>query len=281
MAAPIVEPDADPLRGTEGKRACDDLLKTYTRVIRSADDPPVAGQECVLVSVNLFDPPKKTTAGSPLYGFFKVRGVGSDSMLRMQACKIIKEVDSVHAIKLLHMGRWHALTTDQRFDKETVEVHTQEEEDRFQTQAREDVQKKLKQQRDDLKRRADAIMTETDPREDTASLEHYTAKRSSEITISNEIAATLEKLEELRVVSRRQHKEIVELERANPQYRDAWMQEFNAKRKSAHVNMFVPSSDQFKALDEYRHSLTLVLPDGRNRVSEFAQQLAATTLQNT
>lgn len=260
MSSPSVKPDgsgyvdpyADPLTGAIGRNACEDLIKSYPRVVRSSDDPAQSGQEFAIVSFNVFDPPKKTANGQILAGFFKVRGVGSEQQVKQQAIKLIKETDSINKIRLCHTGRWFPLTQDDTFVKDTVEVHTDSEETLFQTEARQKLQEEMGRKRSELMKRVEDVKNEKDIRDTPQTLEYYTLRRVTEFTIVDAIREKEREIEELRTSLRENHNELLKLEVDHPEYDEQWVAEYNKKRAESRIAPWKPKEGQFKDLENSR-----------------------------
>ena len=69
-----LQPDAPKLQGDELKAAIAQQIVSYPQVVRSMVDEPLASQSHGNISYMLFDKPKVSKNGKPIYGFAKIRG---------------------------------------------------------------------------------------------------------------------------------------------------------------------------------------------------------------
>ena len=241
-----LEPLRPPLDYKEVCAAVDDLV-SYPRVIRSETDPSVANQVYGLVSLRLLDQPYVSSRGKKVYGLLKLRGnVGSREQALMDCSKIIREVDSVDAIKIVPVGNWVPLTDDDAFCKEKLDVKMSDEEMSLRDMSQEDKRKKEESIKKELTDRIEVLRNEKDIHDDPTTLKFYCMKRVVEMNLREEITRKERMIKEHVDKHERILRELRKLQAENPTYVDDWVNMYNSERQSVGLCPYIMTESEKK-----------------------------------
>lgn len=211
-----------------------DFVNKFPKVERRYADPPVPLQTYGLIS---FIPAKGATPNEKgIYGFAKLRGNFATSVETDQhAEKLIKEVDSYHKIYTTYVGRPFPLTLSSDYSKETTEVDMRKD---IQDTVSFDIKSKREKEEREMKEIKDR---EAQLKEDVArdqkdpEYQHdlYTTLRVKKAQLSWTFLENEKKLQEIKEIIIKTRKEIDELEKENPDYRQTYFKKYVDARAKA------------------------------------------------
>lgn len=242
-------PTHPPLEGDVAKAAVDGQILHYPNVVRSNTDDPVSKQHTGLISFMILKEPRKLKNGSPLYGFFKLRGNWADQpQAESKASRIVREQDSKYKIRVVNVGDWLPLTDDDSLVKKNVNVNLDAtDEERQREIAVREEQSKQNRIMKELKEREEEVKNAQDYNDDTESLDFYTMKRVAWLRIQenifllrNQISQLEGKLESTRDLLR-------DHDNKHPKYAEEWIENYNKERRKAGIPDYTPGSKEEEA----------------------------------
>jgi hypothetical protein len=237
-----LSPTYPPLTGTEAALAVENQIGYYPKVVRSKKDTSVSKQHVGLISFMLLEEPKMTKQGRCL-GFFKLRGNWADlEQAESKAARIVREQDSKYKIRVVDVGEWLPLIDDDKLVKKNVNINldANDEEKLREDAARKEEEKKRQHMRE-MKEREEEIKSAKDYNDDEKSLDFYTMKRVAWLRMRENI----EQLENQKISIEKKVQETRELlnslELDYPDYREAWIDNYNRERRKAGIPDYTPS----------------------------------------
>jgi len=250
-----LKPEAAKLKGDVLKDAVAGQIAIYPQVVRSQLDPPIAGQAYGNLSFMLFEKPKVSKAGKPIYGFVKLRGNWMDPRTAQdKASKLVKQVDSKFPIKIVQVGSWVPITEDESFVKDMVDVKASDQ----QPQIRDEAIKKKEEEADDkmrqLREREDQLRKDGDITEDPESLRYYTMKRVTEAKVVEMIEMSEKKLIDMKSKLIVVRDGLCDLEKKHPEYAENWIECWNEERRKSGIPSFLPADKQFAGYEAHKLS---------------------------
>lgn len=246
-------PDYPPLKYSDlvGRAAVEGQIVTYPKVVRTTADPPIINQTIGNISFMLFDQPKKTKSGKPIYGFLKVRGAwNGEQIARSEASKIIREVDSKFPIKLSPIGMWVPITEDDDSAKEKIDVKTNEEEIQLRDEAIREKNAERRKIQHDLEERRKELEEGGDVYDDPTSLRYYTMRMVTSIRLREEKIRLTKQLSDIEINVDKVNRDLYKLEKTHPEYKEEWVDCYNIERKKSGIMVFVPDEEFIKYHDE-------------------------------
>ena len=248
-----LQPDAPKLKGEQLQAAVATQIVSYPQVVRSMIDPPLPGQTRGTLSYMLFDQPKTTKNGRPIYGFVKLRGNWPDEFnAKREASKIVKEIDSKFSIRIATVGEWVPITDDDTFAKEMLDVKASDQQPQIRDEA---MKKKESDQRDKMRQiqdREEQLKTKGDVYDNPDSLDYYTMKVVTEMKVTEMLEQLENRLNHLKGKAVEVRDELFELEKKHPEYEDKWLDCYNAERAKTGIPAFVPNKEQFKDYEQHK-----------------------------
>lgn len=240
--------------------AVEELVCKYPpRVVNTDRDERIPGQATVLVSTNLFSEPQKTSRGHNIYGFIKIRGVVSSDFQEnpdpaiTAATKIIKYQDSKFPIKFAPVGCWVPITTDPSDCREKIDVRMNDEELHLRDQAVREKNEKDKQVKRELREREEELKKDSDDiYSNTESLDYYTMRRVTELTLYNKVLEIRNNLESMTDVLNKARKECAALEQKFPEYSNEWLDRYNEKRAETGIGKYIPNSYNVQEYEDWK-----------------------------
>lgn len=221
----------------------------YPMIVRSEVDPPINNQEYGLVSFILADEPQKLSNGSIIYGYGKLRGNSADeNLIRADATKIIRAVDSKYPSKIVHVGKWFPIVKGNAFTKETIDVPVDDERIKKEEVLKE-AERKRKEEREYFDRRAKELTEGGDNTDDPESLKYFTTRRQTYMYLVNEEERQMKNLEDIRDKIKKAANDIIRLENSHPEYKEQWLETYNKERKAVGITEFV-EDEKFRILLE-------------------------------
>ena len=248
-----LQPEAAKLKGDTLKAAVEGQILTYPQVVRSQLDPTIAGQLNGNLSFMLFDKPKVTKMGKPIYGFVKMRGNWNDpATAKREAIKIVKETDSKFPVKIVQVGTWIPITEDETFVKDMVDVKASDQQPQLRDESikkkEEDARDKMRQ----IKDREEQLRKDGDIYDNPESLGYYTMKRVTEMKVV-EMIDTLEKrladLKEKIVIVR---DDLCDLDAKYPEYAEQWVARYDEERAKSGIPGFIAPANQFEDYEAHK-----------------------------
>jgi len=243
-----VIPDYPPLdyKDCVGKAAVEGQIYLYPKVARSIRDDPVPGQSFALISNMIFSEPRKLRNGKMVYGFTKIRGVYADTdQAKRFACKIIREMDSKHQIRIAEVGAWVPITEEDAFVKEQLDVRMDEKEIHLRDEAAKEKEAKQRQIMKEIREREDECKT-GDIYDDPTSLTYYSMRRVTNNVLGESIQRQINQLESTKKIRRKVQKELKRIEIDHPEYNDQWVERYNEERRKGGCPDYVPSEEQLE-----------------------------------
>jgi len=244
-------PDYPPLdyKNAVGEAAVKGQIYHYPKVVRTHIDEPISNQSIGAFSLNLFSEPRTLRNGKVVYGFMKLRGNwGSKDQAVFQSSKIIREVDSKFQIRMAPVGAWVPITDEEAFIKDLIDVKTSEEETiQLRDAAAKEKQAEARRIQREIREREEEAQG-PDIYDEPESLRYYSMKRVTDMTLvenQKRLKMQLENIEEKLVEIR---VDLKTLELDHPEYKEEWVDCYNAERRKGGINDFIPREDQF---DEY------------------------------
>lgn len=251
-----IVPDYPPLlyNDSVGKAAVEGQISHYPKVVRRLQDPPITNQVYSNISFMLYKEPRKLSNGKPVYGFVKSRGNWPDvDTSKQEAGKLIREVDSKFQIRIAPVGAWVPITEENAFVKDLEDVRMNEEEVHLRDSA---IKQKMQEQRtlqNQLREREEELKS-GDIYDDPSSLDFYSMKRVTEITLGEAIITQRRTLENTIANLEKVRTELKLLERLNPSYTEEWIDRYNVERRKGGIPDFIPSEKQFRDYEEFAPS---------------------------
>lgn len=236
-------PDYPPLKSSDlvGKAAVEGQIVTYPKVVRTTADPPIINQTIGNVSFMLFDQPKKTKSGKPIYGFLKLRGTwNGEQIARAEASKIIREVDSKFPIKLSPIGMWVPITEDEDSAREKIDVKTNEEEIQLRDEATREKNMERKKIQQDLEERRKELEESGDIYDDPTSLRYYTMRMVTSIRLREEKIRLMKQLSDIDINVDKVNRDLYNLEKIHSEYKNEWVDCYNIERRKSGIPDFQP-----------------------------------------
>lgn len=236
-------PDYPPLKSNDlvGRATVEGQLIPYPKIIRTMTDPPVMNQSVGNISFMLFNEPKKTKSGKPIYGFCKLRGNwNGEQQATFEASKIIREVDSKHPIKLAPVGVWVPITEDEDSSKEKIDVRMKEEEIQLRDEAVKEKEAENRRIQREIQERAEELK-KGDIYDDPTSLTYYSMRMVTELRLIEEKERQMRQLASVEDNIRKVQEELARLEAKHPSYKDDWIERYNEERRKSGIPDFCPS----------------------------------------
>lgn len=244
-------PNYPPLKSGDdvAEAAFNGQFVKYPQIVRKGmDEPPSKSQIYTNVSYMLFETPVKVkNSRKPVYGFMKIRGsFPSKEEAEADARRIISEVDSKYQIRLAPTGAWIPITEDDRAIEELYDVRNSDDEIHLRDKAVKEKEAEERRIARELKENEEKLKNETDVHDQPESLDFYTMNRVTEMRLVENRDAELEKLRDIENKIAFTRMKLKKLEQNNPDYKEQWIDHYNAGRKDKGIHEFVPSTDQFK-----------------------------------
>jgi hypothetical protein len=276
-----LDPTHPTLEGNEAKLAVSNLIvevksdQTYTKVIRSQTDIPVAQQQCGLISWMLFEEPKKLKSGKPVYGFMKLRGNWSDAdMAKNRAADIIRTQDSKNKINLIPIGSWVPITDDDSVSRETINVNTDDDPSGL-SGMKENAAKELEKEQDRIKReireRAEEVKNSKDYNDDQDHIDFYTMKRVTWMRLAEERNRLTKQIESVEQKINTTRKVCYGLEQKHPEYKQDWIDNYNKERRKSRIPDYLPGKAEEEEYNKYNH------PTGGREVASTGTSASASS----
>lgn len=249
-----MDPLASPLTQEETRAAAKDLVIHYPKVKRSDTDVEIPNQHYGLASFILFKEPKKATDGSDsiVYGIMKLRGNYADENLAVnKAGDIIRNQDSVNKIKILPIGHWVPIVSGDAGMKEVIDIRTdkKEEEEALQRKALREEKEKVERQKKELEERLKEVKESRDYNDDQESLDYYTLKQVTRLRLNEYITIKQKELKDLYDKLEKVTLESKTLESSHPNYRNEWLDNYNAERRKSGIPDYVLGVEEQKMFD--------------------------------
>ena len=271
------DPYADALTGNDGRAACEQLIKPFTRVVRTDRDPPIASQQVGLISMKLFKEPKEV-AGKPVYGLLKLRGnYGSSSSAAFEAARIIKNTDSVNVIYNAPVGAWVPITENISACEDRVDVKTDDSQKAlFDEASKEKKEDRMKIMRE-IREREQELKNGVDAYDEKFGLDFYVGRRVTEIRLSEHIAKLHEQIEQVDKKRLHVRKSLAYLEQRNPDHIKVWIERYNEERTKSGYPGYIPDADIVREYEEFLASYTPTEEDNPEDDTDRARRVAQAT----
>jgi hypothetical protein len=271
------DPYADALTGEDGRAACEQLIKPFTRVVRTDRDPPIASQQVGLISMKLFSTPKEV-AGKPVYGLLKLRGnYGSSSSAASEAARLIKNTDSVNVIYNAPVGAWVPITENISACEDRVDVKTDDSQHALYDEAsKEKKEERMKIMRE-IREREEELKNGADAYNEKFGLDFYVGRRVTEIRLSEHIAKLNEQIEQVDKKRLHVRKSLAYLEQRNPDHTKVWVERYNEERTKSGIPGYIPDADIVREYEEFLESYTPTEEDNPEDDTDRARRVAQAT----
>lgn len=211
------------------------LVKKFPRQDKFYADPIYNNQ---LYSLHSFIPSSGAQPDKDgVYGFMKCRGCFfTVDEANQRAEWLIRNADSYHDIQTTYTGRPFPVCKDtKKYVKETQEVDIRKK--TVETVSQDIRQKKLDEKReiDDMKEREQRLLEESKEEYKEDPIERYTTIQVKKANLIYTYIKTQEKLEEMKQSIIRTRREIADMDRDDPSYREAYHDKYMEARKSAGI----------------------------------------------
>lgn len=231
------EPPLTREQGDEAYKALnnDAYTRRFPRIDRTYADPPLSLQNIGLIS---FTPAKGATPNDKgVYGFAKLRGnFGNSIEANQRAEELIRNYDSYHQIYHTYVGRPFPLTLSSDYSAETEEIDIRREQTRSISSSVRDKQKEEQRNVKDIQEREQKLLKESDQDpEDVDPYETYITLRVKKAQLIYTYLEHREKLEEVKKVLIKTRKEVDEMDKENPDYKDKYYDKFMEARRQVGV----------------------------------------------
>lgn len=243
-------PDYPPLRKDNvGQAAVNGQVVSYPKVVRDNVDPLPRGQDDHVVNFSfmMLDEPKPTRDGGKLYGMGIIRGHhNSHAAAVRDAERLTRTHDSRNQIMCVPQGSWFYLTSDPKAYSEVINVDvnkSQEDDEKLREAQRKRVEEQQRIARE-IKEKEEAMRTAKDIRDDPESLDYYTMKRVTYLSLREERENLDRKVESLKTVTKKLMKELDTLDNNHPDYTELWVENYNKARVKVGIPPFVPSEKE-------------------------------------
>ena len=220
----------------EVKNAMDSLnnnkyVRKFIRVERRYADPVDPMQRIGLIS---FVPAKGAIPNkNGIYGFAKLRGnYPTDTEASEKAETLIRSVDSYHQIYHAYVGRPFPLTTSSDYSGETTEIDIRKSMAESVSASIKSKKKDERQQIKEIENREHELLEES-KKEENDPLEHYTTLRVKKAQITWTYLETEKKLQEMKDIIIKTHKEIQDMENENDSYAKTYFKKYCDAREGA------------------------------------------------
>lgn len=246
-------PDYPPLdiKDATGQSAVNGQLHSYPKVVRTRADPPLTGQRLGCLSFMLFDEVKTLRNGKKVHGFVKLRGNWADETLaRHESKKIVCEVDSKYQILIAPVGEWVPITDEQSFIKEMYDVDDEDSPYSLRGDAAKKRDAEERRKMREIQENAEEAEFGPTPDDDPESLDYYTMKMSVENTLIEARDNEMKKIEDIKRKLRKTQRILKRLEVDHPEYREAWLDHYNAARAKVGLVEYVPTEQHIREHDE-------------------------------
>ena len=271
------DPYADPLTGEDGRAACEQLIKQFTKVVRTDRDPPIASQQVGLISMKLFSTPHDVE-GKPVYGLLKLRGnYGSSSSAASEAARLIKNTDSVNIIYNAPVGAWVPITENISACEDRVDVKTDDSQQALYDDAsKEKKEEKLKIMRE-IREREEELKNGTDAYNEKFGLDFYVYRRVTELRLSEHIVKLKEQIEQVDKKRLYVRKSLAYLEQRNPDHTKVWVERYNEERTKSGIPGYIPDADIVREYEEFLAEYTPTEEDNPEDDTDRAKRAAQAT----
>ena len=228
----------DPLNDSQVESAKEELINKdhpniYPIQERAFADPSVEDQDYCLVS---FVPSVAATPDKDgIYGMVKVRG----SFNSLEKCDkraefLIRNVDSVHKIYVAGVGKPFPITNVSTYSKDINKIKIQEK----LTEELKHEKSKEEKELAEMKEREEAILAENEKPMEERTVdpeEQYITNRVKKAQLTWTYINTMKKLKDMEtnIISARE--EIAKLDESNPEFKDSYLERYNAALKSVNL----------------------------------------------
>lgn len=244
-------PDYPPLKyDMVGKAAVEGQMYEYPKISRGATDPPIQGQSVGNVSFMLFKEPRTLRTGKKVYGFLNLRGNFSDvDACKRQSCKIIREHDSRHQIRIAPVGHWVPITEEEAVCKEMEDVRMSENEVHMRDAAQKEKLAETKRIQREIKERMEELQNDGDIYDDPESAKYYSMRRVTEMRLTEARTIKQKEMDGIEKNILKVRAELKNLDNKYSDYADRWLDIYNEERAKVSIPPFVPPDDQFEEYD--------------------------------
>lgn len=224
----------------------------YPRVVRDMVDKPITNQCMSNISFMLFTEPKRLSTGKFVYGYAKSRGNWvTKEQATSEATKIIAEQDSKFQVRIAPTGHWVPITDEQAFCEDLMDVRMNEAEKHLRDKAVKEKEAESRKIQREIREREDEVK-KGDIYDNPLSLEFYTMKRVTELRLTEAVENLKAKLDGTIESRKKQWYILRQLEKANPQYQEQWIDRYNDERRKGGISEYIPSETQFAEYESYK-----------------------------
>lgn len=232
-----------------GEAAVNGQITQYPMVVRDMADPAIHGQKFGNVSFMLFDVPRRFK-DKPIYGYMKIRGNhDSQNAAYKDSCRIVRDVDSKHMVRIAPVGVWVPITELDESVKEKYDVREDDKQILLRDEAVKEKEKEHAKIARELRDAEDRLKNGGDIYDEPESIKFYAMKRVTEMTLMETRKAQLQKIVEMEKKIAEQRIILKRLERDHPEYAEEWVGVYNEERKKTGISTFIPGERQFEDYD--------------------------------
>ena len=247
MTDSYIIPGYPPLKPDDvGNAAVEGQIYLYPKVVRKMIDPPINSQRYGNLSYMLFDSPREYM-GKPLYGYVKLRGNHETvESAKQDAMRLVRDVDSKFLIGIAEVGAWVPITENTSAIKDIYDVRESDKEIHLRDEAIKQKEKNDERKIKELQEAERKLKEDGDIYDRPESIEYYTMKRVTEITLYQSYQGYLNKLKELEKKLYQTRIELKKIELNHKEYSSEWVSVYNIERSKTRLSKFIPGETQFE-----------------------------------
>ena len=209
-----------------------DFISKFPKVDRTYADPPPPLQNIGLIS---FTPAKGASPNkNGVYGFAKLRGNFATPIEANQRAEyLIRNVDSYHQIYHTYVGRPFPITSSSKYSQETEEIDIRKQ---MTESVSENIRKKKKddyQAMKEIKDREQELLEDTKIDKEDDPYETYITLNVKKAQLSWTYLEHQKKMEEVKNIIIKTRKEIENLDKEFPEYKDNYYEKYMDARRKA------------------------------------------------
>ena len=212
------------------------FVNKFRRRETQYSDPPIFNQQIGLIS---FTPAQGATPNkNGVYGFAKLRGnFASDIEANDKAEFLIRNVDSYHQIYHTYVGRPFPITSSSNFSAEVNEIDLKKE---MTSSISSDVKNKKyaeKKEIEEIQEREKRLLDESKNAQENKEVydtyDNYVTLKVKKAQLVWTYSEHKKKMEEIKHIIVKTRKEIEELDKENPEYKDQYFKKYTDARERA------------------------------------------------
>jgi len=219
------------------------FVDKFPKVDRAFADPAIGMQSIGLIS---FIPSKGSKPDEKgIYGFAKLRGNYNTEMEASERAEfLIRNVDSYHQIFHTYVGRPFPITVSNDYSAVTDEIDIRKEATKTISQSVKEKKKEERREVQDIKAREVALVEDVE-RDEVDPYDLYITLMVKKAQLSWTYLEHKRKMEEIQDIVIKTRAEIVELDAANPTFKDSYYEKYMTARKESGLDNATDTDENF------------------------------------